>query len=62
MGSQVKEDKILMLFVTSSVDGLDLPLRVLVKQNAPTLALDYRVYHPSHVELFYTAVKMIVTL
>lgn len=31
VGSQVKDQKMLLCFVSQTVDGIDLPLRVLVK-------------------------------
>lgn len=57
VGSQVKDTKMLMCFVSSTVDGFDLPLRVLVKKDSEGLALDYRVHHQSHIELVKDAVQ-----
>jgi hypothetical protein len=55
-------DKILLSFVTSTVDGIDIPLRVLIQRGNTQLLLDYRVSHQSHVGLFFLAVKFIVNL
>lgn len=62
INSQVSGQKMLLNFVTSTVDGIDIPLRVLLQQGANQLMLDYRVAHQSHVGLFFLAVKFIVNL
>jgi hypothetical protein len=45
VGSQVKDFKMLICFISSTVDGFDLPMRILVKKDSEGLALDYRVHH-----------------
>lgn len=62
INSQVSGQKMLLNFVTSTVDGIDIPLRVLLQSGGNQLLLDYRVAHQSHVGLFFLAVKFIVNL